>query len=111
MKKLILLTSVIFAFLIISNTSASGQQKQKKRQTVDAKAKDTPIDSVTKLTRPINDKNKPVLASRGDIYGPNYSDITIANNTGLNVDIYVDNVYRGTIGPYRCENNLGHTRK
>jgi hypothetical protein len=96
------LTGLAMAFLLLfAQQAAFAQATPKKKKTIETKASTTPIDVVTKLKKPGNDKEpKPESKSRGDVYGPNYSDIIVDNYTGYAIDIYVDGDYRGTVGAY-----------
>ena len=103
-SKLSLSTLAAFAiavfFLSIQNL-ASAQNGPKKKQTIEVKANNQPSDVVANLKKPGNEKEpKPETKSRGDVYGPNYSDIIVDNYTGYSIDIYVDGNYRGSVGPY-----------
>lgn len=83
--------------------SADAQVRGKfKTETFKSSAMSTPDDAVDALQKPGNDKDNPVMEdkSRGDLYGPNYSDVIIDNWTGYYLDIYVNGNYRGTVSPW-----------
>ena len=105
MKKTIIPNFAIFCtfltFLFVQNPTFAQQKTHKKKQTIEAKASDKPSDEAGALNKPANEKNpKPEAKSRGDVYGPNYSDIIVDNYTGYSIDIYVNGSFRGTISPY-----------
>lgn len=90
------------SFLLLGQQTAFSQSTPvKKKKTIEVKASSQPSEEVAALTKPANEKNpKPESKSRGDEYGPNYSDIIVDNWCGYSIDIYVDSKYRGTVGPY-----------
>ena len=90
------------ALLVIGlGFTANAQVKPKlKKQSISANAQSTPTTEVDGLQKAMNMKNSPVMKDRGDVYGPNYSDVVIDNWTGYYIDIYVDNSYRGTVSPW-----------
>lgn len=98
MKKLIF----AIAAVVISLSSVSAQAPKKEKKTIDAKAVTSPLAEVTALSKPINDKNAKggEDKSRGDVYGPDYSDIIVDNFTRYYIDIYVDGSFRMTLAPY-----------
>lgn len=102
MKKQILLLAILLtAGIGFSGHAQTGKPKLKK-ETVDAKPVATPDPKVDGLQRPVNNKNNPAppSTSRGEVYGPNYSDVVVDNWTGYYIDIYVNGNYRGTVSPY-----------
>jgi|GEM_PF-1113844 len=91
---------VLFALLTISTPSFT-QTRQKENTVIESSLIKTSSDEADALVKNTNKKipdkeNK----SRGDVYGPKYSDIIVNNHTGYIVDIYVDGSYRGTIAAY-----------
>ena len=93
----------LFAALMVIGLgfTANAQVKPKlKKQSISANAQSTPTTEVDGLQKAVNIKNSPVMKDRGDVYGPNYSDVVIDNWTGYYIDIYVDNSYRGTVSPW-----------
>jgi hypothetical protein len=99
-SKLVLLAT-LFTLLLVTNSVSAQQKSGKKKKTIETKAISTPSSEVAALNKPANEKNaKPEKKTRGDVYGPNYSDIIVDNYTGYSVDIYVDGSFRGTIAPY-----------
>lgn len=95
----------LFAALMVIGLgfTANAQVKPKlKKETIEAKAQSTPTSAIDGLQKPVNMKNSPVANdnSRGDYYGPNYSDVVIDNWTGYYIDIYVNGNYRGTVSPW-----------
>ncbi len=100
-KQIFLLAFLLAAGIGFSGYAQPGKPKLKK-ETVEAKPIATPDANVDGLQRPINDKNKPAppSTSRGDVYGPDYSDVVIDNWTGYYLDIYINGNYRGTVSPY-----------
>ncbi|MFZ9388658.1 MAG: hypothetical protein ACO25B_12330 [Chitinophagaceae bacterium] len=102
MKKQLLL---IAAFLVAGAGISSYAQDTKpklKSETINSKPESKPDPKVAGLQRPVNNKNKPAApsTSRGEVYGPNYSDVVVDNWTGYYIDIYVNGNYRGTVSPY-----------
>ncbi|MBS1553313.1 MAG: hypothetical protein JSU09_00180 [Bacteroidetes bacterium] len=92
------LLAVIAVIAITDSTSVFAQKKPMK---VESKAESVAKKEVDDLKRPTNSKTpKPEPKSRGDVYGPDYSDIIVDNFTGYYIDIYVDNEYRGTLSPW-----------
>lgn len=102
MKKQILLLAILVTAGMGIQVNAQNEKPKLKKETVDAKPVTTPDPKVDGLQRPVNDKNNPapVSTSRGDVYGPDYSDVLIDNWTGYYIDIYVNGNYRGTVSPY-----------
>jgi hypothetical protein len=100
MRKLILSSITLMAVLMLTTNSADAQSKNLKKEKAELKAISTPSDAVANLKRPENDKDHPQEKSRGDVYGDSYSDIIIDNWTGWYIDVYVDDSYRGSIGPW-----------
>lgn len=99
MKKVSIYLCSLLLLFIISN-SAFGQSP-KKHKVISSNATKTQNATVDALTKPMNDKTeKSESKTRGDVYGPNYSDIIIDNYTNFTIDIYVDGNYRGTIAPW-----------
>lgn len=102
MKKHINSILLLCLLMFSAATVTVAQKAERKAKTVDSKASSVKSDEVNKLAQPSNEKKpKPdANKSRGDVYGPNYSDIIVDNYTGWSIDIYVDGSYRGTIAPY-----------
>lgn len=100
MRKIILSSITLMTILFLTTNTVNAQTKGVKKQKVELKAVSTPSEAVANLQRPENDKNNPAEKSRGDVYGANYSDIIIDNWTAWHIDIYVDDAYRGSIGPW-----------
>ncbi len=101
MKNLTSVLMLICAFLVCSVTASVAQDKERKQETIESKRVTEKSKEVDKLKKPGNDKKpKAEPKSRGDVYGPNYSDIVVDNYTGWYIDIYVDDEYRGTLAPY-----------
>lgn len=99
MKKICLALGTIFFLVIMSNSTFA--QTAKKHKVIDSKAIKTPNASVDSLMKPVNNKEEKSQAkTRGDVYGPNYSDIIIDNYTNYTIDIFVDGDFRGTIAPW-----------
>lgn len=98
MKKLLFAVAAIV--LSLSSVTAQGTKKQKK--TIESKAISTPLAEVTALAKPLNDKNAKNVEdkSRGEVYGPDYSDIIVDNFTRYYIDVYVDGSFRMTLAPY-----------
>ncbi len=94
---------IFAAFLLMGfGFSAYAQPSNLKKQEISGKSISTPDAKVNKLKRPANIKGKPMAptSSRGDVYGPDYSDVVIDNWTGYYIDIYVNGSFRGTVSPY-----------
>jgi hypothetical protein len=102
MKKTFFLFAMLLAAGIGITANAQTGKPKLKKETVNSKPVSTPDSKVDELQRPVNDKNKPAppSTSRGDVYGPDYSDVVIDNWTGYYIDIYVNGNYRGTVSPY-----------
>ena len=101
MKKHILLLT---AFIMIGlGFAANAQVRGKfKKETVVSKAISTPDSKVDGLQKAVNQKNNPAPEdkSRGNVYGPDYSDVVVDNWTGYYIDIYVNGNYRGSVSPW-----------
>lgn len=82
--------------------TANAQTKPDLKKETISSSPITPSDEAGALKKPVNIKDKPVMEekSRGDLYGPNYSDVVIDNWTGYYLDIYVNGNYRGTVAPW-----------
>lgn len=100
MKKQLFLFSALM--IIGLGFSANAQTKPKlKKETIVSNPVSTADATVDALQKPMNVKGEPVKDdSRGDVYGPSYSDVVIDNWTGYYVDIYVNGNYRGTVAPW-----------
>ena len=98
MKKSILMlgSALLFALIFIAPASA---QTTKKKEAIKTNASAVKTDAVGDLKKPANVRGAKAPASRGDVYGPNYSDIVVKNFTGYYIDIYVDGSYRTTVSP------------
>ena len=95
------------ALLVIGlGFTANAQVKPKlKKQSISANAQSTPTTEVDGLQKAMNMKNSPVMKDRGDVYGPNYSDVvidnwnlfilgTFNNNYGLHLHMEVESIIR-----------------
>lgn len=99
MKNLVLKVVAVCTFFLVAN--ALQVSAQRKPISVESKAESTVKKEIDDLKKPTNSKTpKPEVKSRGDVYGPDYSDIIIDNNTGYYMDIYVDGEFRGTVNPW-----------
>lgn len=97
-KASIYLFSFLFLFIISNSVIA---QTPKKHKVISSNALKTTDATVDALMKPANNKaEKSESATRGDVYGPNFSDIIIDNYTNFTIDIYVDGNYRGTIAAW-----------
>ncbi|MFM2137985.1 MAG: hypothetical protein RJA57_292, partial [Bacteroidota bacterium] len=95
---------ILIAALVLAGFgfTAQAQKPDLKKETIESKPQTAPDAKVASLQRPVNDKAKPAppAESRGDAYGPDYSDVVVDNWTGYYIDIYVNGNYRGTVSPY-----------
>jgi hypothetical protein len=98
MKKHMLLAAILL--LLGTSFSSYAQPGKLKKKTISSKAISVSDTKVDELQRPVNEKGKPADKSRGDVYGPSYSDVVVDNYTGYYLDIYVNGNYRGTVSPY-----------
>ncbi|MEO5945247.1 MAG: hypothetical protein ABIP79_00410 [Chitinophagaceae bacterium] len=98
-KQLILLTSLMVIGL---GFTANAQTKPNLKKETIISSPVPSADEAAALKRPVNSKGKPAMEdkSRGDVYGPDYSDVVIDNWTGYYLDIYVNGDYRGTVAPW-----------
>ena len=101
MKKHLLLLATLFVvgFGITGNAQVRGKYK---KETIVSNAMSNPDPKVDGLQKAVNQKNNPVQEdkSRGNVYGPDYSDVVVDNWTGFYIDIYVNGNYRGTVSPW-----------
>ncbi|WP_443938175.1 hypothetical protein [Pedobacter sp. MW01-1-1] len=97
-KKITSLLSVI-ALAVIISLPAAAQQTAKEKKEVKSNAITKKSAEIDKLVKPSNTKTAAAPKTRGDVYGPKYSDIVVKNFTGYYIDIYVDGNYRTTVSP------------
>jgi hypothetical protein len=98
MKKMTPVLMMIMTFLMSNISISSAQNKDEKIiETVGVKVVNTRgADTNINLTRPIIDDTVP----KPKAVSPKECTVSIVNETGYYIDIYVDNRYAGTIGPW-----------
>lgn len=97
----ILSVLVLAALLVTASDSAMAQQKEKKVVESQRITKENP--NVAKLKEAVNDKKNgmnDVPKQNGPVYGDDYCDVVIDNYTNLYIKVWVDNNYKGIVGPY-----------
>lgn len=97
------LSILVFAALLLTMSSAAmAQQKEKKVIESERITQENP--KVAKLKEAVNDKSKAGLndppKQHGPVYGDDYCDVVIDNYTNLYIKVWVDNNYKGIVGPY-----------
>jgi hypothetical protein len=96
MKKFFLIALVtVFTASIFAQTQKQTKLIEVKGVKIEQqRGADANIKTAKPVTEVVADK------SRGPVYGDNYCDVNLENNTGFTIDIYVDGNYRGTLGAW-----------
>ena len=98
MKKLLIVV------LSVSMSLSALAQTEKQPKVIESERIMGTNPTVGKLKEATNDKKKAELkddkAKQGPVYGSEYCDVVVDNYTNLYIKVWVDDEYKGVVGPY-----------